>query len=165
MPRVLILVENLSVPFDRRVWQESRALAEAGFDVSVICPQGLNRDAEPHALIDGVHIYRYPLKPATGGPTGYLAEYAVALWRSFRLARTISRKSRFDVVHACNPPDLLFLVALPFKLRGAKFIFDHHDLVPELFESRFGRTLRSVAALRRNAGARHVCSGGHCNID
>ena len=138
MPRVLIIVENLSVPFDRRVWQESRALAEAGYDVSVICPRGTNRDTEAHALIEGVNIYRYPLDAAKGGPAGYLREYGTALWHSFRLARRLSQQCRFDVVHACNPPDLFFLVALPFKMRGAKFIFDHHDLVPELFESRFG---------------------------
>jgi glycosyltransferase involved in cell wall biosynthesis len=138
MPRVLILVENLSVPFDRRVWQESRALTEAGYDVTVICPRGTKRDTEAHAEIEGVHIHRYPLEAATGGPAGYLREYGTALWHSFRLARKLSKGGRFDVVHACNPPDLLFLVALPFKLRGAKFIFDHHDLVPELFESRFG---------------------------
>jgi len=138
MPRVLILVENLSVPFDRRVWQESRALTEAGYDVCVICPRGTKRDTEAHAVIEGVEIHRYPLEAATGGPAGYVREYGAALWHSFRLARRLSKRGRFDVVHACNPPDLLFLVALPFTLRGAKFIFDHHDLVPELFESRFG---------------------------
>jgi glycosyltransferase involved in cell wall biosynthesis len=137
--RVLILVENLSVPFDRRVWQESRALTEAGYDVTVICPRGTKRDTEAHAEIDGVHIHRYPLTAATGGPAGYVREYGVALWHSLRLALRLARRGgRFDVVHACNPPDLLFLVALPLKLRGSRFLFDHHDLVPELFESRFG---------------------------
>jgi glycosyltransferase involved in cell wall biosynthesis len=138
MPRVLILVENLSVPFDRRVWQESRALAEAGHDVTVICPRGTKRDTEAHVTIEGVDIHRYPLTAATGGPAGYVKEYGAALWHSLRLARKLSRQGRFDVIHACNPPDLLFLVALPFRLRGTRFLFDHHDLVPELFESRFG---------------------------
>jgi len=147
---VLILVENLSVPFDRRVWQESLALTRAGYDVSVICPRGATRDSEPFAEIEGVAIHRYPLTAATGGPAGYVREYPVALWRTLRIALRLARDGgRFDVVQACNPPDLLFLVALPFKLRGARFIFDHHDLVPELFESRFGGRgpLRTLAVL------------------
>jgi glycosyltransferase involved in cell wall biosynthesis len=138
MARILILVENLSVPFDRRVWQESRALVEAGHDVTVICPRGAKRDTEPYALIEGVEIHRYPLEAATGGPAGYLREYGSALWHSLRIALRLDRERPFDVVQACNPPDLLFLVALPLKLRGARFVFDHHDLVPELFRSRFG---------------------------
>lgn len=138
MARVLILVENLSVPFDRRVWQESRALVEAGHEVTVICPRGATRDTEPHVVLEGVAIHRYPLRAATGGPLGYVREYGAALAHSLRLAARLSRRRRFDVIHACNPPDLLFLVALPFRLRGTRFLFDHHDLVPELFESRFG---------------------------
>jgi glycosyltransferase involved in cell wall biosynthesis len=134
--RALILVENLSVPFDRRVWQECQALREADWEVSVICPQGSSQDREPHSVVDGVEIHRYPLVPATGGWAGFLREYGAALWRSWRLAR---RLGRFDVVHICNPPDLLFLVALPLKLRGARIIFDQHDLVPELYLSRFER--------------------------
>jgi glycosyltransferase involved in cell wall biosynthesis len=137
--RILILVENLSVPFDRRVWQESRALLDAGHEVTVICPMGAKRDTEPYARIEGVEIHRYPLEPATGGLKGYAREYGTALWRSLQLARMLDRERPFDVVQACNPPDLLFLVALPLKLRGARFVFDHHDLVPELFRSRFGR--------------------------
>jgi glycosyltransferase involved in cell wall biosynthesis len=148
--RALVVVENLSVPFDRRVWQESRALHEAGYEVSVICPMGKSQDREPYALIDGIEIHRYPLKAATGGCSGYLREYPAALRRSRRLAR---RLGRFDVVHICNPPDLLFLVALPHKLRGARIIFDQHDLVPELYESRFDRgkdlLYRGVVALER----------------
>ncbi|MBX6382559.1 MAG: glycosyltransferase family 4 protein [Microbispora sp.] len=134
--RALILVENLSVPFDRRVWQECTTLRDAGWEVHVICPMGVNRDTEPEALIDGVRIHRYPLRPATGGPIGYLREYGLALLHTFRLARKVGP---VDVVHACNPPDLLFLVARGLKRRGAKFIFDQHDLVPELYLSRFGR--------------------------
>jgi glycosyltransferase involved in cell wall biosynthesis len=137
--RILILVENLSVPFDRRVWQESRALVEAGHEVTVICPMGAKRDTEPYARIEGVEIHRYPLDAATGGLKGYVREYGTALWRSLQLARRLDRERPFDVVQACNPPDLLFLVALPLKVRGARFVFDHHDLVPELFRSRFGR--------------------------
>ncbi|GLX09388.1 glycosyltransferase family 4 protein [Microbispora sp. NBRC 16548] len=134
--KALILVENLSVPFDRRVWQESTALRDAGWEVHVICPMGANRDTEPEAVIDGVRIHRYPLRPATGGPVGYLREYGLALLHTYRLARKVGP---VEVVHACNPPDLLFLVARMLKRRGARFVFDQHDLVPELYLSRFGR--------------------------
>ncbi|MFF2378843.1 glycosyltransferase family 4 protein [Streptomyces sp. NPDC058108] len=148
--RALILVENLSVPFDRRVWQECTTLRDAGWTVHVICPQGSKRDTEPEAEIDGVRIHRYPLRAATGGPAGYLREYGTALWHTLRLARKVGP---VDVVHACNPPDLLFLPALWLKRRGARFVFDQHDLVPELYLSRFGRgedlLYRAVCALER----------------
>ncbi|MET8981871.1 glycosyltransferase family 4 protein [Streptomyces sp. NPDC004539] len=148
--RALILVENLSVPFDRRVWQECTTLRDAGWEVHVICPQGTKRDTEAEAEIDGVRIHRYPLKAATGGPSGYLREYGSALWHTLRLARKVGR---VDVVHACNPPDLLFLPALWLKRRGARFVFDQHDLVPELYLSRFDRgedlLYRAVCALER----------------
>ncbi|WP_431984463.1 glycosyltransferase family 4 protein [Streptomyces qinglanensis] len=148
--RALILVENLSVPFDRRVWQECRTLHDAGWEVHVICPRGGKRDTEPETEIDGIRIHRYPLRAATGGPAGYLREYGAALWHTVRLAR---RVGPVDVVHACNPPDLLFLPALWLKRRGARFVFDQHDLVPELYLSRFGRGQdllhRAVCALER----------------
>lgn len=135
---VLILVENLSVPFDRRVWQESQSLVDAGHQVTVICPKGTGRDVEDEAVIDGVRILRYPLRPATGGPVGYIREYGLALWHTTRLALKVRAAGRIDVVHACNPPDLLFLVALLLRvLGGTRFVFDQHDLVPELFLSRF----------------------------
>ncbi|MBD0711181.1 MULTISPECIES: glycosyltransferase family 4 protein [unclassified Streptomyces] len=148
--RALVLVENLSVPFDRRVWQECATLRDAGWEVHVVCPRGERRDTEPEAVIDGVRIHRYPLRAATGGPAGYLREYGTALWHTLRLAR---RVGPVDVVHACNPPDLLFLPALWLKRRGARFVFDQHDLVPELYLSRFGRgedlLYRGVRALER----------------
>lgn len=138
------------MPFDRRVWQECTTLRDAGWEVHVICPQGTKRDTEPEAEIDGVRIHRYPLRAATGGPAGYLQEYGTALWHTFRLARKVGP---VDVVHACNPPDLLFLVARMLKRRGARFIFDQHDLVPELYLSRFDRgqdlLYRAVCALER----------------
>ena len=109
---ILILVENLSVPFDRRVWQEARALTAAGFTVTVICPVGAGQDRERETTIDGIRILRYPLRAATGGPLGYLFEYTQALFHTLRLAIRVRRHERVDVVQACNPPDLLFLVAL-----------------------------------------------------
>jgi len=152
-PHVLVLVENLSVPFDRRVWQECTALVGVGYQVTVICPQGARQDTGPEECVDGVRILRYPLRPAGGGPLGYVREYALALWYTTRLAVAVRRAGPVDVVQACNPPDLLFLVAMLLRPFGARFVFDHHDLVPELFLSRFpgrGRLLYRVAvALER----------------
>ncbi|MFI6644920.1 glycosyltransferase family 4 protein [Streptomyces sp. NPDC050504] len=147
----LVLVENLSVPFDRRVWQECTTLRDAGWTVHVICPRGTKRDTELETEIDGVRIHRYPLSAATGGPSGYLKEYGSALWHTVRLARRIGP---VDVVHACNPPDLLYLPARWLKRRhGTRFVFDQHDLVPELYLSRFDRgkdlLYRAVCALER----------------
>jgi glycosyltransferase involved in cell wall biosynthesis len=131
----LIIVENLSVPFDRRVWQEATALRDAGWRVDVICPQGSKQDTELRVDLDGIRIHRYPLAPAAGGPLGFVKEYGSALWHSVRLAR---RVGPVDVVHLCNPPDLLFLAALASPGRP-RVLFDQHDLVPELYLSRFGR--------------------------
>lgn len=127
------------MPFDRRVWQESKALTDAGWNVTVICPRGTTRDTEPFDVIEGVEIHRYPLTAASGGPLGYVREYTTALWRMRRIAFRLARTKRFDVVHACNPPDLLLPAVRGLKRHGAAFIFDHHDLVPELYESRFAR--------------------------
>ena len=134
---VLILVENLSVPFDRRVWQEARALTDAGFKVTVICPTGAKQDREREDLIEGVRILRYPLRPATGGPIGYISEYSLALFHTLRLAIKIRLEGPVDIVHACNPPDLVFLIALALRPGGTRFVFDHHDLGPEMYLSRF----------------------------
>lgn len=136
--RVLILVENLPLPFDRRVWHECRTLIAAGAEVAVICPTGKGYEA-PYECLDGVHIYRHPLPLDASGAAGYLLEYGAALFHEMRLAIRVRRRHGFDTIQACNPPDLLFLVALPFKLFGTKFIFDHHDINPELYEAKFGR--------------------------
>ncbi|WP_433503791.1 glycosyltransferase family 4 protein [Pseudonocardia halophobica] len=138
--RIVVLVENLSVPFDRRVWQESRALTEAGYEVAVVCPRGTTQDTEPEVELEGVRILRYPLRAASGGPLGYLREYPLALLRTARLVARLRREGPIDVIHACNPPDLLFLIALALRPGGTRLVFDHHDLVPELFLSRFGNS-------------------------
>lgn len=135
--RVVVLVENLSVPFDRRVWQECQALRDAGWAVEVICPQGETRDTEREVVVDEVRIHRYPLQAATGGPAGYPQEYGSALRQTMAIARRIADERGIDVVHLCNPPDLLFLVALMLRRRGTRVVFDQHDLVPELYLSRF----------------------------
>ena len=137
--KVLIIVENLPVPFDRRVWAEATTLVDAGYAVSVISPK-LKGYAADYEEIDGVHIYRHALEEAGDSHFGYLREYASALWGQLRLAFKVRRERGFDVIHACNPPDLIFIVAALFKfLFGVRFIFDHHDLCPELFEAKFAR--------------------------
>jgi glycosyltransferase involved in cell wall biosynthesis len=136
--RILIIVENLPVPFDRRVWQESLALVSAGAEVSVICPKGKGYEAD-HEVIECVNIYRHVLPAEGDSAAGYLREYAIALFHESRLAWRVYFGQGFDAIHGCNPPDLIFLVALPFKLLGKKFVFDHHDINPELYEAKFNR--------------------------
>jgi glycosyltransferase involved in cell wall biosynthesis len=138
-PRVLVLLENSSVPTDRRVWQEACSLRDGGYDVTVVSPVGRGVDSTAQEQIDGIDVRRFVLPMAEGGGLGYVREYATAVTRVGRLARRLNREAHFDVVHACNPPDLLLLVALPLRRRGSAFVFDQHDLVPELYLSRFGR--------------------------
>ena len=136
--KILIIVENLPVPFDRRVWQESLALVAAGAEVSVICPKGKGYEAEEEDL-EGVHIYRHGLPAEGDSAGGYLREYGSALFHETRLAWKVLSARGFDVIHGCNPPDLIFLVALPFKTIGKRFVFDHHDINPELYEAKFNK--------------------------
>jgi glycosyltransferase involved in cell wall biosynthesis len=137
--RVLILLQNEPVPSDRHVWNECRALARAGHEVTVVCPTGEDRDRSAQEERDEVAIHRYrPRGGGGGGPTGYALEYLAALPSMRRLARRLARERPFDIVHACSPPDFLLLAALGLRLRGARFVFDHHDLTPELYLTRFG---------------------------
>jgi glycosyltransferase involved in cell wall biosynthesis len=136
--RVLILVENLSVPFDQRVWREATALTEAGYGVSVICPKGRSFDRGFHERMRGVSIYRYPAYEAASGLLWYGLEYGLALVSTAVLSAVVLLKEGFDVVQICNPPDLLFLVALSYRLMGKPVIFDHHDLSPETYLSKKG---------------------------
>jgi glycosyltransferase involved in cell wall biosynthesis len=136
--RVLILVENLPSPFDRRVWQEAGALRDAGYGVSIVCPTGKGCEKK-YEVIDDIHIWRYELPKEGSGALGYLVEYSAALAFTFFLSLKVLWKRGFDIVHACNPPDLLFLIGGFFKLFGKKFVFDHHDANPELYEAKFGR--------------------------
>ena len=136
-PCVLIIVENLPVPLDRRVWQESCALRDAGYEVVVICPQ-MRGYTTPEETLDGIHIYRHWISEEAGGFVGFFREYASALFGEMRLAWKVWWRHRPALIHLCNPPDLLFLVALPFKaLFGTKVIYDVHDLWPEMFEAKF----------------------------
>jgi glycosyltransferase involved in cell wall biosynthesis len=136
--KVLIIVENLPVPFDRRVWQQARALRDAGAEVSIISPIGKGYE-QREVVLEGIRIYRHPLPAEGNGWAGFFLEYAAALVHETWLAWKILLRHGFDTIHACNPPDLIFLVALPFKLIGKRFIFDHHDINPELFEAKFGK--------------------------
>ncbi|MCW3783804.1 glycosyltransferase family 4 protein [Defluviimonas salinarum] len=137
--RVLIVVENLPVPLDRRVWLEATTLAAAGYEVSVICPTGRGWDLH-REVIEGIHIYRYPEPPeAHSGAVAYAREYLHSIYHWFRLAREVRRERGFDVIQGCNPPDLIFLLALWYRPRGVRYLFDHHDVCPELFEAKFGK--------------------------
>jgi glycosyltransferase involved in cell wall biosynthesis len=136
--RVLIIVENLPVPFDRRVWLEARTLKAAGAEVSIISPTGKGYEARRETL-EGIHIYRHPLPLEADGAFGYLIEYGAMLFWELALAIRIYFTKGFDVIHGCNPPDLIFLIAAPFRLLGVRFLFDHHDINPELYEAKFGK--------------------------
>ena len=136
--RVLIIVENQTVPFDRRVWREACSLRENGYEVTVLCPRR-KACAKGYEVINGIRVYRHR-SPAEGStPMGYLWEYGWALFWEFSYTWWIYLRHGFDVIQGCNPPDDIFLIALPFKLLGVKYIFDHHDTNPELYVSKYGK--------------------------
>lgn len=135
---ILIIVENLPVPFDRRVWQEATTLKEYGADVSVICPAVKGYTAL-YENLEGIEIYRHPLPLEARGAMGYLLEYSAAVFWQMKLARKIYNKKPFDVIHGCNPPDLIYLTARLFKKKGVRYVFDHHDINPELYIAKFDK--------------------------
>jgi glycosyltransferase involved in cell wall biosynthesis len=128
---VLILDQNLPVPFDRRVWQEAQALSAVGYRIHVVCPRTREYPSR-RETIGGISIYRYSPGPEAGRFAGYLLEYLVAITAQLGIALRIHARHRIAVVHICNPPDLLFLVALPLMALGSRLIYDHHDACPEL---------------------------------
>jgi glycosyltransferase involved in cell wall biosynthesis len=135
--RVLIIVQNLPVPFDRRVWLECQALVSAGYQVAVVCPKG---DGDPaYQVVDSVELYKYRPYAPGGSKIGFVTEYVYSFLATLRLVLKARRRSgRFDVMQACNPPDIFWPIALMLRGRDrTKFVFDHHDLCPELYESRF----------------------------
>lgn len=149
--RVLIIVENLPCPFDRRVWQEARTLTAAGYLVSIICPKGKGYE-KGYEEIDGIAVYRHSQPFEGNGALGYLAEYSWALLAEFALSLRVLMDRGFDAIHACNPPDMIFLIGGFYKLFGKKFLFDHHDINPELYEAKFNRRdffYRVMVALER----------------
>jgi glycosyltransferase involved in cell wall biosynthesis len=163
-PRVLIIVQNLPVPFDRRVWLECGALTEAGYHVTVVCPKG--KGDPGHAVLDDVELYKYRPYAPGGSAAGFVLEYAYSLLTTAWLVLRARRRSgRFRIVQACNPPDIFWPLARWLRWRdGSRFVFDHHDLCPELYDSRFprGRQLprRGLVALERATfrAADHVVS-------
>lgn len=135
---VLIIVENLPVPNDRRVWLEATTLRDAGYRVSVISITGVNA-TERFERRDGVAIYRYPVPPTTSGTLSFIWEFAYCWLYTLALSIKILFREGFDIIHACNPPETFWLIGLLYKALGKQFLFDHHDLSPEMYLSRFGR--------------------------
>ena len=135
---ILVIIENLPAPFDRRVWQEACTLNDNGAHITIICPK-MKGYTKSYERIEGIDIYRHPLPVEGADPLGYLQEYGAALFFQFFLSWKIFLRRRFHIIHACNPPDLMFITALPFKILGVKFVFDHHDINPELFVSKYNK--------------------------
>jgi glycosyltransferase involved in cell wall biosynthesis len=161
--RVLIIVQNLPVPFDRRVWLECQALVRAGYQVAVVCPKG--KDDPSYEVIDTVELYKYRPYAPGGSKLSFVTEYAYSFLATARHVLRARRKGRFDVLQACNPPDIFWPIAIALRaLDQTKFVFDHHDLCPELFQSRFPNgpwfPLKGLLALERRTHrtADHVIS-------
>jgi glycosyltransferase involved in cell wall biosynthesis len=145
--RVLIVVQNLPVPLDRRVWLESRALVDAGVGVSVICPRGDDpANARPYEVLKGVHIHRYAPPPQANGALGFAWEYVYCFVATLLLAIKVRRSEGFDVIQACNPPDTFWALALLFRPFGVRFVYDQHDPTPEVYTTRFARPSRVLHA-------------------
>jgi glycosyltransferase involved in cell wall biosynthesis len=148
-PRVLMLIENSVYPGDPRVRRQSRALRDAGYRVSVIAP--MRRGEAAREVVEGIEVFRFPAPPPGNGFLGYLVEYGYSMAATLVLSARALIRPGFDVIHAANPPDTFFLVAAPFKLLGKKFVYDHHDLAPEMYYARFGgkgsRTVYRVLTL------------------
>ena len=134
--KILIVVENLPVPFDSRVWKEATCLRDAQYQVTVLCPKGKGY-TKGYEKIEGVHIYRHPMPREGNTPLGYLWEYGCALFWEFIYTWWIFVRRGFQVIQGCNPPDDIFMVALPFRLFGVRYIFDYHDVNPELYFSKY----------------------------
>jgi hypothetical protein len=136
--KILIIVENLPVPFESRAWKEACALRAGGYEVIVLSPRGKGY-ARNHEVLEGVHIFRHPMPEEGNSPRGYLWEYGCALFWEFLYTWWIFLARGFQVIQGCNPPDNIFMVALPFRLFGVKYIFDHHDANPEIYDSKYER--------------------------
>jgi glycosyltransferase involved in cell wall biosynthesis len=180
--KILMLIENAPVPFDNRVWAEATTLRDHGFQVSMIGPKGPTKYRESHICIDGIHIYRYGIPTNTSKYTAYILEYSISLLMTFLLSFKVLFRHGFDVIHTANPPDLFFIIGLFYRLLGKKFIFDQHDLAPEMFQVKFNGRMKPVHKLLlflercsyRTASAvittnlsqkRFAIERGHCHLD
>jgi glycosyltransferase involved in cell wall biosynthesis len=180
--KVLMLVENMSVPADPRVWHEAYTLHQLGYHVSVICPVGQSRNKEAYICIDGIHIYRYDLPASANKSSDYIKEFAVAMLKTLGLSYVVWKQQGFDVIHAANPPDLFFAIGLLYRLLGKKYIFDQHDLAPEVFQVKFQGRLKPLyntlkffefcsyqianLVITTNESQRQMALGrGHCSPD
>lgn len=134
---MLIIVQNLPLPMDRRVWLESLALRDSGHHVSVICPRGDGQGR--HLVLEGIHLYTYRPPGPSSGLASYVMEFVYCWLMTAVLSLRVLREQGFDIIQTCNPPDTYWALALPYKvLLGTRFVFDHHDLCPEVYQSRFG---------------------------
>lgn len=148
-PKVLMVVENVPAPLDRRVWPEAVTLCESGYQVSVISPKGTSDCRESYACLDGIHIYRYSIPTIKNKYLAYVLEYAVALLMTFWLSLKVLVRHGFDVIHVANPPDIFFMIGLFYRPLGKKFIFDQHDLSPELFKVIFNKRSKFMYGVMR----------------
>lgn len=147
--KILMLVENIPAPQDPRVWPEAITLRDHGFQVSIISPKGASEHQESSICIDGIHIYRYRIPVIEHKYIGYIVEYSVALLMSFWLSFKVLFQRGFDVIHTANPPDIFFLIGFFYRLFGKKFVFDQHDLAPEMFQVIFKKRSKLIYKLMR----------------
>ena len=135
--KVLMLIENISFPWDRRMRHLAMALQQSGYEVRVICPMGESQDHDSFEIFNGIRVYRYPMLYQASGGLGYIFEYSWAFLCSAVLSLWVLIRDGFDIIHSANPPDMFFLLAWPYKLFGKKYVYDQHDVCPELYESKF----------------------------
>ena len=147
--KILIIVENSTAPSDPRIWHEAQELRRCGYEVSIICPQDEIHDQEAYICLDSIHIYRYKPSGTVHKATDYFKEFAVALLKIFGLSFKVWYRHGFDAIHVANPPDIFFTMGLFYRLFGKKYVFDQHDLTPEVFQVKFqGRTNFIYSVLR-----------------
>ncbi len=158
--RVLIIVQNLPVPFDRRVWLECQTLTRAGYDVAVVCPKGPGDPS--YAILEGVELYKYHPYAPGGSKASFVLEYLYSFLSTLWLTAKAARRGRFDAIQSCNPPDIFWPIGLLFRaLHGSRFVFDHHDLCPETYESRFPHGSKKILFALRFLERRTVRSADH----
>src|SRR6266516_7130228 len=145
--KILMLVENCAAPSDNRVWAEATALRDYGFQVSIIGPKGTEGDQESYICIEGIHVYQYRVPTSANKHITYIAEYSVALLMTFWLTFKVLFRHGFDVIHAANPPDIFFIIGLFYRIFGKKYVFDQHDLTPEMFQVKFQNRLKPLHKL------------------